>query len=108
MRDIKFRAWCVLEGKGSFIYYSLSERNTFNFEIFDQEEINQQFTGVLDRNKKEIYEGDIWESPSGRICKISWISEIDGHDWTGWNIGYDQSMSDGKIIGNIFENPDLK
>jgi hypothetical protein len=105
MRKIKFRAWCILGGRGSFIYYDLSERNQFAFEIFDEEEINQQFTGILDKNKKEIYEGDIIEDNG--LEKIFEVVFLEGSfclkDSEG-NFYYMEAIRNKIVIGNIFKH----
>ena len=67
----------------------------------------EQFTGLRDKNGKEIYEGDIDEARG--VCvwdedtvSFGWIDHEDGyfHDW-----GY--IFGDFDIIGNIHENPEL-
>ena len=80
-----------------------------------------QFMGLMDKNKKKIYEGDVvkWINLYGEI-NIGWIrytKVLGGFSvvlikgsyhpfYTGMvkNFGW----SDLEIIGNIFENPELK
>lgn len=88
--------------------------STFNNRI-----IYQQFTGLLDKNGKEIYEGDIikgfaschFDKEDIIIAKVIWQD-----DWGWW--GFEQGngkeeflwyeiKNDAEIIGNVFENSDL-
>jgi uncharacterized phage protein (TIGR01671 family) len=70
-----------------------------------------QFTGLLDKNGKEIYEGDILENMNWREWNykngekhrvvVKWTS---GKKFSGFGIGEDTHY---EIIGNIYENPEL-
>ena len=66
MREIKFRAWC--EGKTMFPNSKrlLMVKRDFG-EVWNKGDgiIWMQFTGLLDKNGKEIYEGDILQLHCG-------------------------------------------
>jgi uncharacterized phage protein (TIGR01671 family) len=77
------------------------------------EYVVQQFTGEYDKNKKEIYEGDIIRSYSEEFINDNYEAEvvfvdaafhskINKKEYAGlW------SGDDIKVIGNIFEHPEL-
>ena len=142
MRQIKFRAWdedkkeitksfnfSDVEGDGGYgdIYnpkldfdnsisvYQLHDENLF---------ILMQFTGLCDKNGKEIYEGDIleiknyekgfgWTTRKAFVFFEDGCFKIDNNNY--WNplvahvIGEDTDYKGwtAKVIGNIYENPEL-
>lgn len=108
MRDLKFRAWDYTRGK--FWYFSVDDTIADIRRVLSLSEWNdlvkQQYTGLKDRNGKEIYEGDIMEYFSGLVPKgtnnikrviVRW-EEKDACFAGCWS---------GVVIGNIYENPEL-
>lgn len=73
---------------------------------FEHEVELMQFTGLLDKNGKEIYEGDIIELDGYKYE----ILFIDG-EYCGKSMLSEQlqmfEIVNGEVIGNIYENPDL-
>ena len=113
-RIIKFRIWD--DYLKTFIYFDLF--SAFGRIPSDCRDNIQQFTGLFDKNGKEIFEGDIIQylrlfDKEGYIKTLtSFIRYEDakfGFDLTGFN-GMFFNLSDEwnvEIIGNIFENPEL-
>ncbi len=70
MREIKFRAWDRAT-KLMFVIFDNEGENWFlpkwksNYEVME-------FTGLLDEEGKEIYEGDLAEN-DGRIYQVVWM-----------------------------------
>ena len=76
-----------------------------------------QFTGLIDRNGKEIYEGDILKHYYSDSL-FNWLISFDDGAFVLQNIGIDGMLLDKykltqsgclerEIIGNKFENPEL-
>ena len=132
-REIKFRG---VNNFGEWIYGSLvmteNIRPAIYFEAgngtvkevdwqYVKEESIGQFTGLFDKNGKEIYDGDIvkwghareWsrENPI-RIAEVKINPDIQFHSQVGvfkfGNFAYADSIDkDLEVIGNIFENIEL-
>lgn len=69
-----------------------------------------QFTGMKDKNGKEIYEGDIYISDKGGINEVSWVIG-DGCNFSGFDFApfhhIEGVISDIEVLGNIHDNPEL-
>ena len=87
------------------------KHNTPHIEInkYDDDAIVMQFTGKLDDNRKEIYEGDIVVDIIGLRYLVEWNDDTckyqlsDGSDLND-NDRYGTYLV---VIGNIYENPNL-
>jgi hypothetical protein len=114
-REIKFRAWSDITKTMSPNAMTISVWIEFWAENADKMLLRLSlsqitwlaWTGLKDKNGKEIYEGDImqfeWDDEAN-ITEQSMRFEVKCH-----NMGnvepYD--MVRGKVIGNIYENPKL-
>lgn len=106
MREIKFRAWDAEHKK----MRGHTDPQTIQAVIFGNDyggriEI-MQYTGLKDKNGKEIYEGDIAILPD-RWPKFP-VRYIDGMfclEGTSWPLH--EYYEECEIIGNIYENPEL-
>lgn len=117
MREIKFRAW---NGIKILDYCSQDTmgRLEVSWEGHDTKLELMQFTGLLDKNGKEIYEGDIVKAMAEErhfeqscIGKIVYSNDVAyqvvrGGDYSGLSLAWGGWKSF-EIIGNIYENKEL-
>lgn len=136
MREIKFRAWdkqenvmrsvlnlfanqhvyvdCQCAGKEKLKYHSDKTRHNFSHHISPKNYELMQYTGLLDKNGKEIYEGDIMRyrnENSGRVGEPTPIVWRDGRFWFDDGktncFGRPSFSKNFEVIGDIYTTPEL-
>lgn len=133
MREIKFRGKCVDNGKWVHGFlFELSEEcghslcigieplsaNDYSeiykscYDVIDPETVGQ-YTGLQDKNGKEIYERDILMDSRGWMCVVKWDNDngrfLGYHEKPGGDtyICYVGREPAQEVIGNIYDNQDL-
>jgi len=133
-REIKFRVWDKTYGRWMADIHKDVEENTMDYldidhrywpdewypmsqsavpDLFaamckDEDLIVEQYTGLHDRNGREIYEGDIVADPYDRGRPLPVFFQGGGYDpfaIPGWECT--ELPDTCVVIGNIHENPDL-
>lgn len=125
-REIKFRIWRVpdeytkvswMESWDSLLNYSMSDI----FQLDNPDDVLEQYTGLKDKNGKEIYEGDILGWHSNIYRKHDWIGLVKYRgagfvvqessrsfstpDWLETACNKDANIIE--VVGNVHANPEL-
>lgn len=118
--EIKFRAWH--ENQKCWWYFDLTDLMIGRREIIEAKMHlvhKGRFTGLKDKNGKEIYESDLLLHRSGEDMTVDIFMEVVwDEDAGGWGLRIKsqpkwadylekQFASECEIIGNIYENREL-
>jgi hypothetical protein len=112
MREIKFRAWdktCNVMHSNSF---NLENPYQVNIGLANEKDLVwMQYTGLKDKNGKEIYEGDILNTHANfdtpYIREVVWKGcALEFKPITGFTL-CETNTNHFEVIGNIYENPEL-
>lgn len=115
-REIKFRAWNKKDkvmvdvaamnfgpsGLWSLIEYAYDAE----LQLADNYEL-MQYTGLKDKNGREIYEGDVVKNEYWKVMEVQYDPRSAAF---GVGDNYFGTIGSGKtleVIGNIFDNPEL-
>lgn len=122
MRDIKFRIWdgaknewLASSSKDALPYYGFAlvgEVMTVQSPpiwSLDEGNVVEQYTGLKDKNGREIYEGDVLIDDTGEPIEY-WVVKFSDGGFVGECAGAAESLfelTNLEIAGSIHENPEL-
>jgi len=120
-RKLKFRAWDKLNK--SFTYSDTGYQGHYVLTLDGKfqnlqngsggdEYVVQQYTGLKDKNGKDIYEGDFIKATSDQYENENFVGKVIFDEgsyltWINKNDIRGINEDDFEVIGNIFDNPGL-
>jgi uncharacterized phage protein (TIGR01671 family) len=141
MREIKFRVWDSSESKMIYlddqsmsVEINFLNNWTYNHKTYWEvvtkegepgyphmsqyvdsrrtENKIMQYTGLEDKNGKEIYEGDIVDFKSYPLSEVVYVRDrftpiYDRSSYDEWEFDFWRISNDCEVVGNIYENPEL-
>lgn len=111
-RPTKFRAWDNAKKEWTLNIMECVSSRTGNIwmepALKSHKVVIEQYTGLKDKNGKEIYEGDIVKCWGEDCCEV-YFDTISLQYRVKFSDGDDEDLVSSKpeIIGNIHENPEL-
>lgn len=129
-REIKFRAWDKKRGKMRFgddnlqialngdLWWQFGQETSRIESRYQDDFVLMQYTGLKDKNGKEIYEGDILRNVDNPLVdklpfEVKWNEYYGAWFWwsllgeAGTDHLYQNIAKNCEVIGNIYQNPEL-